>query len=1259
MTAYSQMMRILNMRQRWLAWVSLCLCLFIVGTPDSFAQDETYSVITADNAIGLEQIGIMGGDQGQITVSSDNHWMAIAGLQGVWLVDLDAGDEGAQLLAGHTDTVTAVKFHPTDSQILASASSDGTIRLWNAETHELTQTIEAHPTPILGINYDSSGTSIASASRAGIRIFNVETGEQTKEFTDIPQGLRQVEFLNNSPLLVGTTFNSSLAVWNLAENKLVGEINTGFNGDVRAIATTNDGQQLAIALFSGRVITRTIASGEQLILDYHDGGVMDVAYSSDGRMLASVGMDNKILITESANGDLITEFELADFTYSVTFSNDNRLVYVASNDGKVTTWDIAHGQIVEDRTLAFPTVRQVAYSPSGRYIAAVTDEDSLGHVFNAQTNKQIAVLSGHEGRTFAIAYRRDGRLIVTGGSGGDVLVWDTNTYDIVDTLSTGEDRIYSLAFSPSANIIAVGGDSFIRLWNLRDKKEILAFDNGTTVWGLSFSPDGSLIASSGGLWNGFEQKRIDVNIGEFASVAISPNSDILATTEKFIPIEPTRIRPATQGYVGLNNTKIAFSPDGLLVAMAVSENIQIIDVETQTVVTTLEGHDADVRSLAFNHDGTKLVSGGYDATIRQWAVVGDVPNPNVPISMDGLVLDIIPTESPAPVITETTITADTIEKVETTVLRQAISNVIDIDVSPDGSSAVVASLRGVFYIDLTDLTIPPIALLPTDAQIFPSGLAVDYSADGTQVVVSHGFARSQEAVGGGITLWGLTNRKPKLISEFVITGDRGFSIALNTNKALIAIGFDNSKAQVIDINSGTVVSVTQEAVFGRVTGISFSPDNATITLSDANGNKSFFRTLTGEFVGGFNSGIAIPMWWSPDQTYLYSAELTGFILRNGSNTEPIRENRYPEDMRGEIKTTDVTNGQLVVASENTIWFLDYETGEVTQTITGFESVITTAEVTNDGQLLIAVTTDNKLRVWNIESGLQVSELELGFIDPQADITLSDDGRYFALGTKEDSIRLFSTETGDFIRNIETGQTDTMTFLPNSNLLAATQDSNTIGFWDVTTRLLREIVTTDDTNIVDISPNGDYVVTRNGDKHLTLQNIRTGAIIFDDVQLHLTGVNDADISITDNVMASAGDDGVVKLWDLEDGEQRALIWAHQNPVKRIAFAPQDSLLAVMGTEGVYVFDYRPFSTIREDYIFSLPITSANGVYFSVDGSLLFAHVSDTLHVWSMQDGRELATYTIPDAVSILTTDGDYIIATDEEGSIYRLAVDLPD
>ena len=116
---------------------------------------------------------------------------------------------------------------------------------------------------------------------------------------------------------------------------------------------------------------------------------------------------------------------------------------------------------------------------------------------------------------------------------------------------------------------------------------------------------------------------------------------------------------------------------------------------------------------------------------------------------------------------------------------------------------------------------------------------------------------------------------------------------------------------------------------------------------------------------------------------------------------------------------------MVVGGEDIIWFLDYQTGEITQTITGFESLITTAKVTSDGQQLIGITNDNKLRIWDIQSGQQLSEHELGFTDPQADIALSDDGQYVALESKDAFIRLFSAETGEFIRNIETEQTSTL------------------------------------------------------------------------------------------------------------------------------------------------------------------------------------------------------------------------------------------
>ena len=1244
------------MRRTRLLWIIFCFCLSFVQILE--AQDNNFPTITAENAIALEQIASMGGDQGRIALSADNHWLAVGGLQGVWIFDLDAGDSRARLLEGHSGKANAVEFHPTDNHILASAGDDGTIRLWNVEEGENIRNIEAQSPPIVGIDFDETGAFIASAGGDTVRIFRVETGELMRVFANVPQEFRRVEFLNDSPLLIAATRNESLAIWNLNESRFVGETNNGFNGDVRSVASTHDGTQIAVALFSGRVITSTVATGEQLILDYHDGGVRDVAYSPDGDRLASVGMDNYVLIMDASSGDLISRFELDDFTYSVTFSHDSRLIYVASNDGIISTWDIASGRKLEERTLPFPSVRQVVFSPDGGLIAAVTDDDSVGRVFNAETYKQIAVLNGHAGRTLAIAYRPDNRLIVTAGSDGDVLVWRADTFKMADTLSTPEERVYSVAFSPDPNVIATGGDSLIRLWDIRSKEQIMALENGSTVWNMSFSPDGSLIAAPNGLWNAFDQAKIDVNIDPFASVAMSPNSNFLATTQKLIPIEPNRIRRAREGFVGLNNAKVAFSPDGTLVAMAVAENIHLVDVATQTVVAVIKGHEAEVRSLAFSPDGTKLVSGGSDATIRLWAVTSDVPehDQEIPLSFDGLVLDIIPTEIPTHEVTETTITANNIGLVNPRIIRQSISNVVDFDVAPDGSSAVLASLQGVFYLDMTDSTRPPIAMLPIDQDIFPSGLAVDYSVDGSTVVVSHGFARSQEAIGGGITLWNLIDGVPELADELIINGDRGFSVALSTNKQFIAIGFNEPKAQILDVNTGTLVSETQPPLFGRVVGLTFSPDDRFLSLSDTTGNKAIFRTATGELLGGFNSGIALPMLWTRDNTYLYSAEQSGFLLRDGTTADPIRENPYPNDIQGDIKATDATNGQLIIANEDIIWFLDYQTGDLTQIITGFDSVIAKATVTDNGQQLFAITNDNRLLGWNIESGQQIIELELGFNDPQAEVALSNDGQFFAILNSNVSIRIFSAETGTFIRELETEQADSIYFLPNSTILGVTRQDKLLEFWDVEIGRLVNSVSTDDSRIIRFSNNGDYLITHNNYERLTLQNVRTGAILFDDTLVHLRHFNDADISTGENLMATAGGDGVVKLWDLDDGEQIALLRAHQNEVYKVAFSPQDNLLATMGADGVRVYDYRSLSNIEEKYFFNLPVGKANGLYFSIDGSLLFVHIAGELHVGSVKNGQEVDLFTLLDAPSILTADGRHVIVADEKGTIIRLTID---
>ncbi len=1236
--------------RRHAVWIALLLCISLL-TP-TYSQNQQYPIITTRNATAIEQVSMMGGDQGRIAVSGDDNWLAIAGLQGVWVYDLDAGDEAARLFDGHTDRVNAVVFHP-DNQTIASASDDGTVRFWDVETGEETQLIEVTPNPVISLDFDSSGNFLAVSTRPFIRIFAIETGEEIIALNDKEGGVRRVEFVNNSPLIVGATFDNSLAVWNLDENIYIGEIDTSYNGDVLGLSTSTDGTQLAVALSSGRILLGTISNGDQLVLDYHLSGARDVQFSPDGRLIASVGMDNVALVIDTQNGEVLSRLPLDSFGYSVEFSSDSRFLYVATADGKVTTWDINRQQLINDRELTIPSIRQIAFSPNNRHIATITDEDNIARVFDVNTNQQIAVLSGHEGRIFSIAYRPTANLIVAAGDAGNVYVWSVNNYELVDTLVTDQEHIYSVAFTPDQNVIAVGGEQFISLWNLPDKEEILSFNNGTTAWGLSVSPDGSLIASSGGIWNAFTGEKAEGLVGEFAGVAFSPNSDILATSDRLIPVEPRRIRRPRNGYVGLSNTEVAFSPDGSLIAMAVEENIELIDVETQSIIAILRGHERDVRSITFSPDGRRIVSGGDDATIRQWAVVDTAATSDVTLN-NGIEVIVMPDNFNIAPITRDTLTPDNIEQAQSVILRQAISNVVDIDVSPDGSHAVIASLAGVFYLDLNNLNDAPIPLVPTNAEIFTAGLAVDFAQDGTMIAVSHGFARSQEAVGGGVSFWDVTDDTPALIAEHLITGDRGFSIALSNSKELAAIGFDTPVMRVISVETGEQVSSSRGQLFGRVNGLAFIPDDSTIALSDTSGNKAFVETVSGNILAGFNSGIAVPMEWSPNSSRIYSAEQSGFILRDGATAEIIREHAYPAEVTGEILTTDITNGQLLIATENSVWFLDYETGEINETIEGFNSVITTAKVTPDGIRLLGVTNDNHLRVWDIDSGLELINTELGFIDPQATTAVSDRGEFIAIAERGVGIRIFSGITGRFLRSINTTQTDHLNFLPGSNFLATGGSDDVMEFWEAATGDRIALVQTGDNIITTFSDNGDYMITQTDTLTFNVHNTHNGNLVFEDLRAHI-GRTQA-IAIQDDLMATAGNDGIIKLWDLDDREQEVFWYAHEENIHGLAFAPTETLLASISGRDIDVYDYRPFSNVNQRFTFNIPAyASYNGIYFSNDSDLLFVHVDDILHIWSMNNGNKFAEISWLNGTSIITRDGEELVAVNSEGSIYKFAL----
>jgi WD40 repeat protein len=69
-------------------------------------------------------------------------------------------------------------------------------------------------------------------------------------------------------------------------------------------------------------------------------------------------------------------------------------------------------------------------------------------------------------------------------------------------------------------------------------------------------------------------------------------------------------------------TSVVFNHDGTKIVSGSRDNtIRVWNVDTGECISTLKCHTRDVFSVRFNHDGTKIVSGSDDETIKVWEMV--------------------------------------------------------------------------------------------------------------------------------------------------------------------------------------------------------------------------------------------------------------------------------------------------------------------------------------------------------------------------------------------------------------------------------------------------------------------------------------------------------------------------------------------------------------------------------------------------------------------------------------------------------------
>jgi WD40 repeat protein len=280
-------------------------------------------------------------------------------LNGTWTEDIQFSPDGERLVAGsilwdvatgeriaelirHADTIWTTRFSP-DGTRMATASKDGTARVWDGNTGQLLALLR-HADSVNCAQFSPDGPQVATASFDGTaRIWDSQTGHAITNLQHDDR-VHWVEFSPDGKKLATASKDKTVRLWDARTGKML--MKPLSHADelylFRSVVFSPDGTRVAAA--AGSIAQLWDAhTGEPFTAPLkHDGRVNSVRFSPDGRRLVTTSYDNTGRIWDVATGHPLSEpLRHSGRVQYAEFSPDGRSVVTASSDGTARIWEVA------------------------------------------------------------------------------------------------------------------------------------------------------------------------------------------------------------------------------------------------------------------------------------------------------------------------------------------------------------------------------------------------------------------------------------------------------------------------------------------------------------------------------------------------------------------------------------------------------------------------------------------------------------------------------------------------------------------------------------------------------------------------------------------------------------------------------------------------------------------------------------------------------------------------------------------------------
>jgi WD40 repeat protein len=282
------------------------------------------------------------------------------------------------LLEGHKDRVWCVAYSP-DGSLLASASKDRTIKLWDPATGREQRSLHAND-EVIALAF-VAGNRLASTGRSQpIQLWDLSTGREEARIGGDGFPRTSLVSSRDGALLAftqsGPAGRGQVLVWDVLTGSY--RLTLSRSHFFRSVAISPGGHLLATGSGDRTARLWVFATREELLKwPHHPNEVHFVLFSPDGLTLATAaGPHVRLWDVSSEDLRLILRGDHKQVN-ALAFSPDGQLLLAAGNDKTVKLWEMVTGQERAALDWGIRGVRSVAFAPDGMTAAAGGDRGRM------------------------------------------------------------------------------------------------------------------------------------------------------------------------------------------------------------------------------------------------------------------------------------------------------------------------------------------------------------------------------------------------------------------------------------------------------------------------------------------------------------------------------------------------------------------------------------------------------------------------------------------------------------------------------------------------------------------------------------------------------------------------------------------------------------------------------------------------------------------------------------------------------------------